>query len=93
VLSKGLWCKVAKSKKASIGRPTAYRPEYAHQAFEYCSIFGATDKMLSKKFGVSEVTLNAWKKQFPEFLKSINDGKAMFDIQNVERSLLRRAMG
>jgi hypothetical protein len=75
------------------GRPTAYKPEYAKEAYEYCAIFGADDKMLAKKFGVAESTLYLWKQQHPEFSEALKRGKDEFDTQNVEQSLLKRAMG
>jgi len=75
------------------GRPTAYKPEYAKEAFEYCSIFGASDKMLAEKFKVSESTLNLWKLKHKEFSEALKRGKDEFDTQNVEQSLLKRAMG
>ena len=74
-----------------MGRPTAYREEYDEQAFRLC-LLGATDAELGKAFGVSEVTINAWKKEFPSFLKSIHAGKDEADACVAER-LYERACG
>jgi hypothetical protein len=43
-------------------------------------------------FGVSEVTLNAWKGERPEFLKSITRGKISADA-TIAESLYHRALG
>lgn len=73
------------------GRPSAYKPEYAEQARKLC-LLGSTDAEMADIFGVSEVTLNAWKKAHPEFLKSITQGKAEADA-NVASRLYERALG
>jgi len=76
------------------GRPTKYDPEkYPDMAYVACAEGGMTDKQLSKMFGVSEVTLNAWKNKYPKFLKSLKAGKAEHDDNRVEKSLLERACG
>lgn len=56
------------------------------------TLLGATDKELAQAAGVSEVTINAWKREHPDFLKSLKDGKAVADA-NVAKSLYRRALG
>jgi hypothetical protein len=53
---------------------------------------GVTDKEMADIFGVSEVTFNAWKKEHPEFLKSIKEGKEYADA-NVASRLYQRALG
>jgi hypothetical protein len=73
------------------GRPTAYKKEYNEQAYKLC-LLGATDKEMADFFGVSEVTFNAWKKNHPEFLKSLKKGKEIADA-NVASRLYERAMG
>lgn len=77
--------------RVGAGRPTSYRTEYAEQARKFC-LLGATDKRLAELFEVSEVTLNAWKKEHPEFLKSLKEGKELADA-NVASSLYHRALG
>lgn len=85
--------KVAKkvAKKVGKGRPTKYRKEYCDQAAQLCAL-GATDVQLAAFFKVSEVTINAWKKTQPDFLKSLKGAKDNLDSK-VERSLFERAMG
>lgn len=73
------------------GRPTDYREEYNEQARKLC-LLGATDVELAEFFGTSEVTLNAWKKEFPAFLKSMNAGKDVADAEVAEK-LYHRARG
>ena len=58
----------AKEKKS------AYKPEYVEQARQLC-LLGATDKQLAEFFNVSTVTLNKWKKDYPEFLYSLKEAK------------------
>jgi len=73
------------------GRPSAYKPEYCEQAYKLC-LLGATDKEMADFFRVSEVTVNAWKKAHPDFLKSITRGKTIADA-NVAEKLYHRALG
>jgi hypothetical protein len=73
------------------GRPTQYRPEYADQAERLC-LLGATDKILGEFFGVTETTVNNWKRSQPEFFESLKAGKVGADI-GVADSLHQRALG
>lgn len=73
------------------GRPTRYRKEFAGQAEKLCRL-GAIDSELAEFFGVSEVTLNSWKKNHREFLKSLKEGKSQADAE-VANSLFKRATG
>lgn len=82
---------MAKDNKSNAGRPTDYKEEYNKLAENY-SLLGATDKVMAGYFGVSEVTLNAWKKKHPEFLKSLKRGKEEADA-NVSNALYNRALG
>ncbi len=74
-----------------MARPTKYKAEYANQAAVACRL-GATDRELAELFEVTTVTINAWKAQFPEFLNSLKQDKAIADAR-VERSLYQRAVG
>lgn len=74
-----------------MGRPTSYRKAYNKQAYKLC-LLGATDKELADFFEVSEVTINAWKKEFPSFLKSLKKGKIQADSEVAEK-LYHRACG
>lgn len=74
-----------------LGRPTAYKDEYAEQARKLC-LLGHTDAELAEFFEVSEQTINAWKKAQPAFLESIKNGKASADSE-VASKLFHRATG
>lgn len=73
------------------GRPTDYREEYNEQAYKLC-LLGATDEELASFFGVSESTINNWKKDYPEFLESVTRGKTIADAE-VANSFHKRAVG
>lgn len=81
----------AKAEKGKGGRPSSFREEFIVQA-EKLALLGATDKQLADFFGVSEVTLNAWKKEFPDFLKSLKKGKLEADAE-IAQALFHRAKG
>src|SRR5690606_9591061 len=83
--------KKATKEKSKGGRPTDYRPEYCELARNYC-LLGAKDTELAVFFGVSESTLNLWKKEHPEFSESIKEGKEEADAR-VAQSLYHRATG
>ena len=78
-------------KKKHTGRPSKYRDDFPEVAAGMCRM-GATDKDLAKAFGVSESTLNDWKKKFPEFSESLKEGKDHADAM-VENALFKRATG
>lgn len=73
------------------GRPTDYREEYNDQVYKFC-LLGLTDAEIAPLFDVTEVTLNNWKKEFPEFFKSMREGREIADA-NVAKSLYERANG
>lgn len=73
------------------GRPSDYQPAFVGQAFKL-ALLGATDKEMADFFEVSEVTLNAWKKVHPDFLKSMLDGKMKADTE-VANKLYEKALG
>lgn len=62
------------------GRPTDYKPEYCEQATKLCKL-GATDKELADFFEICEATLTNWKRDYPEFLASIREGKEIADME------------
>jgi hypothetical protein len=82
--------KEAKAKPV-MGRPTAYRAEYAEQAYKLC-LLGATDAKMADFFGVSEQTINAWKLAHADFLESITRGKDGADAE-IAAALFHRAKG
>ena len=73
------------------GRPSKYKPELCLAA-EWMSRYGLTDVQMAEKFGVSTVTLNAWKQAHPEFLNSLKKGKEEPNEQ-VEKTLFQKALG
>lgn len=73
------------------GRPSSYKSIYAEQARMACEA-GFTDLEISKLFGVSEHTINAWKLEHIEFCSALKVGKAPAD-DRVVRSLYNRAVG
>jgi hypothetical protein len=77
--------------KPVMGRPTAYKPEYAEQAYKLC-LLGATDAKMGDFFGVSEQTINAWKLAHTDFLESITRGKEGADAE-IASALFHRAKG
>lgn len=74
-----------------MGRKSAYKEEYNQLAENY-ALLGATDKEMADLFGVTERTLNQWKKDYPEFLQSLKKGKSIADA-NVAAKLYNRAIG
>jgi len=78
-------------KKHPGGRPTRYRSEYAEQAYRLC-LLGYTDKKLAEFFGVTEQTINNWKKDHEGFFESIKKAKDSADAVVVD-SLFQRAKG
>ena len=73
------------------GRPTKFNSELCEQVIKLCRL-GAVDKELADFFGISESTLNNWKKDHPEFLESIKEGKEVADAMVGDR-LYERATG
>ncbi|MCY1166639.1 hypothetical protein D9M73_65850 [compost metagenome] len=78
-------------EKKPAHRPSAYKPEYAEQAYKLC-LLGATDKKLGDFFNVSEQTVNAWKLAHADFLESITRGKEGADAE-IAQALFHRAKG
>lgn len=53
---------------------------------------GLTDKQIAHNIGITEQTLNVWKKTYPSFSESLKRGKEIVDYE-VENALLKRALG
>ena len=87
------------SKGKPIVRPTNGRPApfnhdlYPTLAYEVCSQFGAKMSELAKCLGVSQHTINAWYQKIPSFRAAVKAGRDVFDTENVEASLKKRALG
>lgn len=73
------------------GRRSAYQPEYARIAGQL-ALLGATDAEIAAALGVTERTVNNWKRQHVEFLSALKEGKLLADAE-VARSLYQRALG
>lgn len=73
------------------GRPTAYREEYADQAFKLC-LLGATNADLARFFAVAPSTIDRWIATEPDFSGALKAGKEEADAR-VAKSLYRRALG
>lgn len=80
-----------KPKKSNAGRPSKMTPDICEQARKLC-LLGATDVEMADFFGVCEATFNNWKRDYPEFLESLKEGKIQADA-NVANSLYNRAIG
>src|ERR1700688_2397973 len=78
-------------KKRRAGNPGVFRPTHISRARLACEA-GFTDRELSDLFGVSEMTLNRWKLDHPEFALALKNGKYVSD-ERVERNLYTRATG
>jgi len=72
------------------GRPTKYKADFARVAKKMCQM-GATDNDLAEAFGVTEKTINTWKRTQPEFLQSLKEKACADDL--VEQALFKRAVG
>ncbi|GAB3805552.1 helix-turn-helix domain-containing protein [Spirosoma humi] len=79
-------------KQTKRGAPTKYKPEYAEQARKYCLLEGATDEELAVSFGVTIRTIDNWKRQYPDFLRGVQEGKKVADA-NVAEGFYKRAIG
>ena len=77
---------------AKVGRKSPYNPKYHPKIVQLLAQLGKIDREISKEIGISEVTLNAWKKRYPEFLKSLKKGKKHTN-DLVTCALLKRALG
>lgn len=73
------------------GRPTEYAEEYAEIVYKLC-LLGATDVEIADIFGVSETTVNEWKKKHEEFYFALKKGKLIADSEVASR-LHQRALG
>jgi hypothetical protein len=79
------------SSRGRGGRPSSYRPEFAHFARGLCWR-GATDCDLAEAFDVTTVTIWRWRAKHEQFCNAVKAGKDAFD-DRVERSLAQRAIG
>jgi hypothetical protein len=83
---------VADETKNPVGRPTLYKQEYHCETVRKLCLIGLTDKQIADFFDISQVTLDTWKREHPEFLMSIKAGKEIADAE-VGAALYQRAIG
>jgi len=74
------------------GAPSKYKGLETVRMVGWLARDGMTDKEIAVALGVSESTLNNWKKTHPELLESLKKNKEVVD-RLVEDSLLKRALG
>jgi hypothetical protein len=58
-----------------------------------CRACGLTLNQLATAFGVSVTSIKNWQQKYPSFARAIQQGRDDFDSQNVQMSLLKRALG
>lgn len=81
-----------KPEKSKRGRPTEYNPKYHDPWVRSLARRGMTGKEIALELGVDESTIYRWCDRYPEFCKSLNEGRSYADAM-VEDSLYRRALG
>jgi len=74
-----------------MGRRSKYDDTFPALAEKYARE-GLTDVQISAKLGISEHTINSYKKKYPQFDQALTRGKAPVDLK-VENALLRSAVG
>jgi hypothetical protein len=80
-----------KSKKTTKKSKTTYTAAMNRRGYA-AALLGLTDKEIGAVLGVSEPTVNNWKKAYPAFAESLRKGKDVAD-QKVAESLYKRATG
>jgi len=80
-----------KKKVNTLGAPTKYLVKYNEQVEMLCKL-GAIDREIADFLGISESTLNEWKKKYKHLSESIKRGKILADM-NVANSLYKKATG
>lgn len=76
-----------------MARPSKYETYVAPRLEEVADWVrnGATDRQMAELLGISESTLNEYKKEFPEFSECLKNTRAYVDGQ-VENALLKKAL-
>lgn len=69
---------------------TPYQDDFAAQAYKLC-LLGITDRDLAAFFGVSQRTLQQWKKEQPEFASAVLRGNKTADME-VAASLYQQTL-
>jgi hypothetical protein len=76
---------------AKRGAIPKYKSDFCPIAYKFC-LLGATNDDLADLFEVSLATVGNWLRQYPEFKKSVQEGRDVADA-DVALSLLHRAKG
>ena len=79
-------------KKSNAGRKTLYNANYHPKLVYLCAQQGMTDTQAAEYMGISERTLNYWKKQHEEFLQAYKNGSDE-KSEKVVGALFKRALG
>jgi transcriptional regulator with XRE-family HTH domain len=79
-----------KVQVAKLGRPVK-SDQISLEQVEVIASLGLTDDEIAIILGISERTLNYWKKSNPEFLQSLKRGKLKADFQ-IAKSLYVKAL-
>lgn len=70
------YAKAAKSSKKPVGQPSTYHPDLCERAIEVMAC-GRGITELAVYLGVRAITVNKWRKKYPEFNKAVKIGKAL----------------
>jgi hypothetical protein len=84
-------CRAAAKAERKIGRPSAYKDEFAEQGRKLASV-GLNDTEIMEFFEISPPTFYGWLKKHPEFLNEIRRGRTIAGA-HVAHALYRRAIG
>ena len=71
------------------GRPSSYKPDYCRQARLLILFFSASDCVVADMFDTTEMTINRWKSEYPEFRAALNPTKEDFDRYNADKKAYR----
>lgn len=78
-------------QKKKAGRIGYYKDDFLRQVYQLAKL-GARDQDIADFFNVNVTTIDYWKKNKPDFMQAMKEGKTIFDIEIVE-TLGRRALG
>ncbi len=82
-----------KANPQKAGAKTTFRDEYCDQVRKLGRLVRTlTDKDIALFFDKTEQTINSWKKNHPEFLESLKDGKRYSDMEVADK-VYQRACG
>lgn len=85
--------KVRANGKSTRGTISTYNPKYAEIAEVLMRDHGFTEAELAAALRTTVPTLTKWKRETPELLLAIKNGKEHFDVHRVQEALRSRALG